>query len=108
LQNIKNPAHFLMKSLTLKTLQAGLCLSLGLSSSQAASDAEVIKRGKELYEEPGSCVTSHMADGKGQPGSIPPLTGSTWLQDPNQCFCPYCRGINISDLDPLTIESWLA
>jgi mono/diheme cytochrome c family protein len=77
----------------LKTLQTGLCLSLGLSSSQAASDAEVMKRGKELYEEPGSCVTCHMADGKGQPGSIPPLAGSTWLQDPNRTIAITLRGL---------------
>ena len=82
-----------MKRLTLKTLQTGLCLSLGLSSSQAASDAEVMKRGKELYEEPGSCVTCHMADGKGQPGSIPPLAGSTWLQDPNRTIAITLRGL---------------
>jgi mono/diheme cytochrome c family protein len=35
------------------------------------------ERGKALYME--LCITCHMADGKGTPGVIPPLAGSTYF-----------------------------
>lgn len=47
---------------------------------RSAPDEEVMSRGKALYHAAGSCVACHMADGKGQPGSIPPLAGSDWLK----------------------------
>ncbi|MBC8033199.1 MAG: cytochrome c [Chitinophagaceae bacterium] len=34
-------------------------------------------RGKELYGE--LCITCHLADGKGTPGTIPPLAGSSYF-----------------------------
>lgn len=38
-------------------------------------------RGKATYDE--LCITCHLADGKGLPGAIPPLAGSSYfLKDP--------------------------
>jgi mono/diheme cytochrome c family protein len=53
----------------------------GVTLGAAAPDPELLARGKALYEGPGSCVTCHMPDGKGQPGSIPPLAGSEWVKE---------------------------
>jgi len=53
---------------------------VGVSSSLAAPDSKIIEEGKALYNSAGSCVACHMEDGKGQPGSIPPLAGSDWLK----------------------------
>jgi hypothetical protein len=52
-----------------------------------------MKRGKALYEGPGSCVICHMANGKGQPGSVPPLAGSTWLDDTDRTIAIALRGL---------------
>ena len=47
----------------------------------AAPDEAMMEKGKALYNGAGSCVACHMEDGKGQPGSFPPLAGSDWLDD---------------------------
>jgi mono/diheme cytochrome c family protein len=38
-----------------------------------------ISDGKEIYQE--FCVTCHLSNGKGTPGSVPPLAGSDWLSN---------------------------
>ena len=45
-----------------------------------AADADNLAAGKALYNGEGSCAVCHMPDGKGQPGSVPPLAGSDWLK----------------------------
>lgn len=42
-------------------------------------ESESYKRGKEIYMD--FCVTCHLADGKGIPGTFPPLDGSNWLTE---------------------------
>lgn len=59
----------------------------------AAPDAATLEKGKSLYNGPGSCVACHMEDGKGQPGSVPPLTGSDWLDDPDRTVALVLRGL---------------
>ena len=67
---------------------------LGLSAlAVSAAEKAQLQRGKELYEGPGSCVICHMADGKGQPGSVPPLAKSSWLDDPNRTIAITLRGL---------------
>lgn len=53
---------------------------IGFSTSFGAPTPEMMEEGKALYNSAGSCVACHMADGKGQPGSIPPVAGSDWLK----------------------------
>ena len=38
-----------------------------------------ISDGKEIYQE--FCVTCHLSNGKGTPGTVPPLAGSDWLSN---------------------------
>jgi mono/diheme cytochrome c family protein len=38
-----------------------------------------ISDGKETYQE--FCVTCHLSNGKGTPGTVPPLAGSDWLSN---------------------------
>ena len=53
-----------------------------------------LKQGQALYNGPGSCAVCHMPDGKGQPGSIPPLAGSDWLKDsPERSIAIALRGL---------------
>lgn len=66
-----------MKNRTIGLL--GLFL-FGGSPGQGAPDEDLLEQGKILYNSAGSCVACHMEDGKGQPGSIPPLAGSDWLK----------------------------
>lgn len=82
---------FLMKK---TILLHWLCLSglLGYSAT-AASNPTQVERGKALYNGPGSCAVCHMPDGKGQPGSVPPLSKSSWLQDPNRTIAIVLRGL---------------
>ncbi len=42
-------------------------------------ESESYKRGKEVYMD--FCITCHLADGKGIPGTFPPLDGSDWLTE---------------------------
>lgn len=41
--------------------------------------AQSIERGKKIYT--GLCVACHMPNGKGMPGTYPPLDGSNWLTE---------------------------
>jgi len=59
----------------------------------ASPDAVTLEKGKALYEGAGSCVTCHLADGKGQPGSVPPLAGSDWLDDADRTIAVVLRGL---------------
>lgn len=59
----------------------------------AAPDAAILEKGKALYNGAGSCVACHMEDGKGQPSSVPPLTGSDWLDDPDRTIAIVLRGL---------------
>ncbi|MFT6619454.1 MAG: c-type cytochrome [Verrucomicrobiia bacterium] len=65
-----------------------------VSHAFAAPNDELLARGKALYDGPGSCVTCHMTDGKGQPGSIPALAGSEWLRNsPDRTIAIMLRGL---------------
>ncbi len=49
--------------------------------------------GKESYEV--YCIGCHMADGKGQPGTNPPLVGSKWVKtDKNMLIKTVLKGLN--------------
>jgi mono/diheme cytochrome c family protein len=74
-------------------LLAGACLVLVPCESLAAPDTETMQRGKALYEGPGSCVICHMADGKGQAGSVPPLDQSAWLDNTDRTIAIVLRGL---------------
>ena len=56
----------------------------GTEAAATAPDAVVespVVRGKKFYTNPpASCVTCHQANGKGVPGSFPPLAGSEFVQ----------------------------
>ena len=41
--------------------------------------AESVERGAEIYG--GLCITCHLANGQGIPGTFPPLDGSNWLTE---------------------------
>ncbi|MCF4101386.1 cytochrome c [Gillisia sp. M10.2A] len=43
------------------------------------TQSESYKRGKEVYAD--FCVVCHLPNGKGIPGSFPPLDGSNWLTE---------------------------
>jgi len=62
------------------------------SAYAAPKDAAFVK-GKDLYDGAGSCIACHMADGKGQPGSVPPLAGSDWLDNPDRTIAIVLRGM---------------
>ena len=59
----------------------------------SASDTARLANGKDLYNGAGSCVVCHMADGKGQPGSVPPLAGSYWLDNSDRTIAIVLRGM---------------
>lgn len=86
-------AGILMMKLRPSILLAGACLVIVPRLLHAAPDVEAMKRGKALYEGPGSCVICHLESGKGQPGSVPPLAGSDWLDDPNRTIAIALRGL---------------
>lgn len=48
-------------------------------SSQKTPLTASIERGKALYSD--LCVTCHLPNGKGIPGTYPPLDGSNWLTE---------------------------
>lgn len=50
--------------------------TIALSQDQKS---ESYKRGKEIYND--FCVTCHLSNGKGIPGTFPPLDGSDWLTE---------------------------
>jgi mono/diheme cytochrome c family protein len=69
-------------------------IALLACSAFATSAAEAMKQGEDLYNAAGSCVACHMADGAGQPGSIPPLAGSDWLKgSPERTIAIVLRGL---------------
>jgi len=76
-------------------LLSGVLLVLGFARSVDAAVSSPLAEGKKLYEGPGSCVICHMADGKGQPGSVPPLARSDWLKDekPERTIAIVLRGL---------------
>ena len=78
-----------------RTQHAILLLSTYLvAPALSAPGADTLEKGKELYNAAGSCVACHMPDGKGQPGSIPPLAGSDWLKgDPARTIALTLRGL---------------
>ena len=59
----------------------------------SAPDTARLANGKDLYNGAGSCVACHMADGKGQPGSVPPLAGSDWLDNSDRTIAIVLRGM---------------
>ena len=59
----------------------------------SASDTARLANGKDFYNGAGSCVVCHMADGKGQPGSVPPLAGSDWLDNSDRTIAIVLRGM---------------
>ncbi|MDX1679257.1 MAG: GDSL-type esterase/lipase family protein [Akkermansiaceae bacterium] len=42
-------------------------------------DAEIYRKGAEVYHREAHCGTCHQVDGKGLPNIFPPLAGSNWL-----------------------------
>ena len=66
-----------------KTIVAGTLVAavtaLAWTPVQDKKLAESKARGKALYEE--LCITCHLADGKGMPGAIPPLTKSSYMKN---------------------------
>ena len=75
-----------------KTLTSWLCLA-GVVVTSSVTANEHLEKGKALYNGPGSCAVCHMADGKGQPGSVPPLSKSAWLQDTDRTIAIVLRGL---------------
>ena len=59
----------------------------------SARDVATLAKGKDLYNGAGSCVACHMADGKGQPGSVPPLAGSDLLENSDRTIAIVLRGM---------------
>lgn len=77
-------------SFGLAILNAFLWTGLAIS----AADATDLEKGEALYNGPGSCAVCHMPDGKGQPGSVPPLAGSDWLKGkPDRTIAIVLRGM---------------
>ena len=75
-----------------RVLVSPLLLCLATSPLLAASANPEI--GEALYNGEGSCAICHMPDGKGQPGSVPPLAGSDWLKDsPERSIAIALRGL---------------
>ncbi len=69
-------------------------LLIGMMMPFLCQSADKLAEGKALYNGPGSCVACHMVDGKGQPGSVPPLVGSDWLKDsPDRTIAIVLRGL---------------
>lgn len=72
----------------------GVFLMLTSVVAQGKPPSEtLLERGKELYLGAASCATCHMPDGKGQPGSVPPLAGSEWLEDIDRSVAISLRGL---------------
>jgi mono/diheme cytochrome c family protein len=64
-----------------------------LGMAYSAPDTARLANGKDLYNGAGSCVACHMADGRGQPGSVPPLAGSDWLDNSDRTIAIVLRGM---------------
>ncbi len=81
----------------IKTAQAAVIIAALITCCQVSAakspDPELLAEGKRLYLGAGSCVACHMADGKGQIGSIPPLAGSEWLKDNDRSIAISLRGL---------------
>lgn len=75
-------------------LLAMAAMALAETSENAPfPDKDQLAKGKALYEAAGSCVACHMPNGKGQPGSIPPLAGSEWLESTDRSIAISLRGL---------------
>lgn len=87
--------HMKSKRSRLRHVLIGALLALGFGQPADAVDANLLAEGKKLYEGPGSCSVCHMPDGKGQPGSVPPLARSDWLKDdqPERTIAIVLRGL---------------
>jgi uncharacterized protein len=58
-----------------------LLLNANAQEKTNKADAEVLKRGQEVYNR--TCIACHQPSGKGIPPAFPPLDGSDWLsKDP--------------------------
>ena len=78
----------------MKAILTTLFSSILLGSVSANPDPAILAKGKELYAGAGSCIACHMADGKGQPGSVPPLVASDWLDNPDRTIAIVLRGMS--------------
>lgn len=77
-----------------RTFSLPILLFFAVSSTRGAPAPEILEQGKALYNSAGSCFACHMPDGKGQPGSIPPLAGSEWLSEsPGRTIAIALRGL---------------
>ena len=70
------------KFATLLIVGTALCAPFSHAAEKPA--AAELEAGKELFEAAGSCSACHQVDGKGMPGSIPPLAKSGWVNDKNK------------------------
>lgn len=51
----------------------------GENTETSQQKSESYQRGKEIYND--FCITCHLANGQGIPGTFPPLDGSNWLTE---------------------------
>ena len=58
-----------------------------------------MKRGEELYND--LCMTCHLPNGKGIPGTYPPLDGSNWLTEKREASI---RGVKFGMQGPITVN----
>lgn len=65
------------KKITVAGTLLAAMTALAWAPAQDKKLKESMARGKALYME--LCITCHLADGKGTPGTIPPLAGSTYF-----------------------------
>lgn len=68
-------------------------------SSEKSPLTESIKRGKEVYSD--LCVTCHLPNGKGIPGTYPPLDGSNWLTEKRE---ESIRGVKYGMQGPIEVN----
>ncbi|CAL65789.1 c-type cytochrome [Christiangramia forsetii] len=68
-------------------------------SSQKTPLTASIERGKVLYND--LCVTCHLPNGKGIPGTYPPLDGSNWLTEKRE---ESIRGVKYGMQGPIEVN----
>jgi mono/diheme cytochrome c family protein len=74
-------------------------IALAWTPVQDKKLAESKARGKAVFEE--LCMTCHLADGKGMPGTIPPLVGSDYfLKNPAKAIYASKYGLS----DPIVVN----
>jgi mono/diheme cytochrome c family protein len=88
---VKNNHSFKMNNLMKIFVLSIAFATCGVAWS--APDTLLLEQGQALYEGAGSCVACHLEDGKGQPGSVPPLVNSDWLGDTNRTVAIVLRGL---------------